>query len=79
MNARVFDPKEFTAALPRRPGVYRMFGAEHEILYVGKAKSLRSRLSNYFGPPRILAMGGFIVTMVAASVAMFNKRLRELH
>ena len=40
---------------------------------------LAGALSNYFGPPRILAMGGFIVTMVAASVAMFNKRLRELH
>jgi len=40
---------------------------------------LAGALSNHFGPPRILAMGGFIVTMVAASVAMFNKRLRELH
>ncbi len=48
MNARVFDPKEFAAALPRRPGVYRMFGADHEILYVGKAKSLRDRVSTYF-------------------------------
>jgi excinuclease ABC subunit C len=48
MNARVFDPKEFTAALPRRPGVYRMFGADHEILYVGKAKSLKDRVSTYF-------------------------------
>jgi excinuclease ABC subunit C len=48
MNARVFDPKEFTAALPRRPGVYRMFGPEHEVLYVGKAKSLKDRVSTYF-------------------------------
>jgi len=48
MNARVFDPKEFTSALPRRPGVYRMFGADHEVLYVGKAKSLKDRVSTYF-------------------------------
>jgi excinuclease ABC subunit C len=53
MNARVFDPKEFTAALPRRPGVYRMFGAEHEILYVGKAKSLRDRVSTYFAASNV--------------------------
>jgi excinuclease ABC subunit C len=48
MNARVFDPKEFTSSLPRRPGVYRMFGADHEVLYVGKAKSLKDRVSTYF-------------------------------
>ena len=53
MNARVFDPKEFTAALPRRPGVYRMFGAEHEILYVGKAKSLKDRVSTYFAASNV--------------------------
>jgi len=53
MNARVFDPKEFTAALPRRPGVYRMFGAEHEILYVGKAKSLRDRVGTYFAASNV--------------------------
>ncbi len=53
MNARVFDSKEFTAALPRRPGVYRMFGADHEVLYVGKAKSLKDRVSTYFAPGNV--------------------------
>src|SRR5437762_6228908 len=43
-----FDPKEFIASLPRRPGVYRMFGAGHELLYVGKARSLKDRVGTYF-------------------------------
>ena len=39
------------AALPTRPGVYLMKGAGDEILYVGKAASLRSRVRSYFGTP----------------------------
>ena len=36
-------------------------------------------LSTQFGPQKTLAAGGFIVTAFATSVAIFNKRLRELH
>jgi MFS family permease len=35
--------------------------------------------SNHFGPQYTLAVGGFVVTVVGAGVAIFNKRLRELH
>ncbi|HEU5465693.1 MAG TPA: excinuclease ABC subunit UvrC [Gemmatimonadales bacterium] len=38
------------ATLPDRPGVYLWKDAEGGILYVGKAKSLRSRVRSYFGP-----------------------------
>ncbi len=44
----MFDHKEFIASLPRRPGVYRMFGADQELLYVGKARSLKDRVGSYF-------------------------------
>jgi excinuclease ABC subunit C len=36
--------------IPTNPGVYRFRDAEGRVLYVGKAKNLRARLSNYFAP-----------------------------
>lgn len=36
--------------IPTEPGVYRFRDAEGRVLYVGKAKNLRARLSNYFAP-----------------------------
>jgi excinuclease ABC subunit C len=37
--------------IPTDPGVYRFFDATDRILYVGKAKNLRNRLSTYFQSP----------------------------
>lgn len=48
-----FDPKEYVASLPKRPGVYRMFGAAHELLYVGKARSLKDRVGSYFAASNV--------------------------
>jgi excinuclease ABC subunit C len=51
--ARTFDAKEFVAALPRRPGVYRMIDAAGTPLYIGKAKNLKDRVATYFSPANI--------------------------
>jgi len=39
------------AAVPNRPGVYIMRNSEGEVIYVGKAANLRSRIRSYFGSP----------------------------
>ncbi|MDT8397281.1 MAG: excinuclease ABC subunit UvrC [Pseudomonadales bacterium] len=43
-----FDASVFLKHASPRPGVYRMFDEKGELLYVGKAKNLKKRLSNYF-------------------------------
>jgi len=48
-----FDAKSFVDSLPGRPGVYRMLDANGEILYVGKARSLKSRVGSYFQPSNV--------------------------
>jgi len=44
----VFDPEPFLKGLTTRPGVYRMLGEDQAVLYVGKARNLRARVSAYF-------------------------------
>src|ERR1700722_20134774 len=51
--ASAFDAKSFVDSLPGRPGVYRMLDAEGEILYVGKARNLKSRVGSYFQPSNV--------------------------
>jgi excinuclease ABC subunit C len=43
-----------TSEIPTDPGVYRFVDAHGRVLYVGKAKNLRQRLTNYFGPLRAI-------------------------
>ncbi|HEX3951559.1 MAG TPA: excinuclease ABC subunit UvrC [Steroidobacteraceae bacterium] len=48
-----FDSKVFVDSLPGRPGVYRMLDGEGQILYVGKARNLKSRVGSYFQPSNV--------------------------
>ena len=43
-----FDPASFLSTVSEQSGVYRMYNAEADVIYVGKAKNLFKRLSSYF-------------------------------
>ena len=58
---------EFVRTLPRKPGVYRMIAADGEVLYVGKARSLRSRVAAYTQPTRLVTR---LMRMVSATTNM---------
>ncbi|TAN05766.1 MAG: excinuclease ABC subunit UvrC [Rhodanobacteraceae bacterium] len=66
-TAPIFDGKAFIRTLTTSPGVYRMFAADDSLLYVGKARNLKRRVSNYFLKPnlepRIASMVAHIARM----------------
>ncbi len=63
-----FDQKPFLANLSQRPGVYRMLAANGEVLYVGKARNLKNRVSTYFSGSRAHAAKTMAMVAQIASI-----------
>src|SRR5579871_3988361 len=59
--------REAWRTLPMGPGVYRMLAADGEVLYVGKAKSLKKRVASY---ARGFGHSARIARMIAATASM---------
>jgi excinuclease ABC subunit C len=59
--------RAFVRTLPSAPGVYRMLDANGEVIYVGKARSLKARVTNYTRPEGLAVR---IQRMIASTVSM---------
>ena len=57
--------KDALKTMPSCPGVYRMLGKNDEVLYVGKAKNLKKRVTNYIHPERLCRRIGIMVMNTA--------------
>ncbi len=60
--------------IPDTPGSYQFKDQHGRVIYVGKAKSLRSRLSNYFGPPATLPLRTRQMVTAATTVEWIEVR-----
>ncbi|MEJ2298463.1 MAG: excinuclease ABC subunit UvrC [Woeseiaceae bacterium] len=74
-----FDVKSFLGSLTHRPGVYRMLDAQHRVIYVGKARDLRKRVSSYFNRSRMAAKTAAMMEQVArVEVTVVNTEAEAL-
>ena len=68
------------ASLPRGPGVYLFRGADDDVLYVGKAKSLRPRVRSYFaGGDSRLGIDQLVERIVRLEVIVTQSEAEALH
>ncbi|MHB8920576.1 MAG: excinuclease ABC subunit UvrC [Halothiobacillus sp.] len=83
-----FDSAAFLKSVTERPGVYRMFDAADTVIYVGKARNLKARLSSYFRGQQSLKTQALVchiakiettVTQTEADALLLESNLIKAH
>jgi len=59
-----FDHQSFLKSLTQRPGIYQMLDGEGQVLYVGKAKNLKKRVTSYFRKTGLTAKTAALVKRI---------------
>ena len=78
-HSQAFDAKPTLEVMSQRPGVYRMLDKTGEVLYVGKAKNLKKRVSNYFRASGLDTKTMALVSHIAAiDVTVTNSETEAL-
>lgn len=65
LMSQAFDASAFLASCSGRPGVYRMFDATGNVLYVGKARNLKKRVASYFRKTGLATKTSALVAKIA--------------
>ena len=74
----MFDSKVFLSSLSPRPGVYCMRDKEGKVLYIGKAKDLKKRLSSYFRPQGSVRLNQLVSKIASIDVTVTHSEKEAL-
>ncbi len=69
-NMTLEDYNKLKKEMPDTPGVYYFLGPRKEVLYIGKATSLRDRVRSYFAPDLIQTRGPLLVEMLSLATSV---------
>jgi excinuclease ABC subunit C len=76
-DVSAFDGRAFVRTLTTSPGVYRMYGADDALLYVGKALNLQRRVGSYFLKPNLDPRKASMVSRIARMEVTLTRTERE--